>query len=102
MVLVYMLINAKHGKNMIVAGALEKLDKVVEVHEVYGRYDIVVKLEADSLAKMRKFIQNKIMIIEGIVRCETLFVSDTDIEDEEDAEEEPEVEEEEFAFENEE
>ncbi|MFH1505377.1 MAG: Lrp/AsnC ligand binding domain-containing protein [archaeon] len=86
MVLVYMLINAKHGKNMIVAGALEKLDNVVELHEVYGRYDLIAKLEEESMGKMRTFIQNKIIIIEGIVRCETLFVSDTDIED--DSEEE--------------
>jgi len=100
MVLVYMLINTKHGKNMIVAVALQKLDDVVELHEVYGRYELIVKLEADSLAKMRKFIQNKIMIIEGIVRCETLFVSDTDIgddpEEETDEDAEEVVEEEEF------
>ena len=92
-----MLINTKHGKNMIVAGALEKLDNVMELHEVYGRYELIVKLEAGSLGKMRKFIQNKIMIIEGIVRCETLFVSDTDIEDDpEDETDEEVVEEEEF------
>ena len=38
------------------------------------------------------------MIIEGIVRCETLFVSDTDIEDDEDLEDNNDevVEEEEF------
>jgi len=92
-----MLINAKHGKNRIVSGALQKLENISEIHEVYGRYDIVAKIEAESLSKMRKFIQNKIMIIEGIVRCESLFVSDVGVEEEAEEEPEEEIEEDEFA-----
>ncbi len=76
MVLVYLLIRAEHGKIGIVKAQLENLDEIIEIHEVFGRYDIIGKVEAYSMKDFRKFIQNKIRVQEGIKSVEPIFVAD--------------------------
>lgn len=76
MTLVYLLIRAEHGKDGLVKAALSKFDEIIEIHEVFGRYDIIVKVETENTKKFRRFINNKIRIIEGIKSTEPLFVSD--------------------------
>ena len=76
MVLVYLLIRAEHGKIGIVKAQLENLDEIVEINEVFGRYDIIGKVESYSMKDFRKFIQNKIRVQEGIKSVEPIFVAD--------------------------
>ena len=58
MVLVYLLIRAEHGKIGIVRAQLDKLHEIIEVYEVFGRYDIIAKVETDSNKEFRRFIRN--------------------------------------------
>ncbi len=76
MVLAYLLMRAEHGKIGIVKAQLEKFDELIDVHEVFGRYDIIARVEADSMKDFRKFIQNKIRVQEGIKSVEPIFVAD--------------------------
>jgi len=83
-----MLINVKHGKLKLVFAALSKISEIVEIHEVYGRFDIVARVEVESKEELKKFIQNKLQITEGIHRTETLMLYSAEPE-EELSEEEP-------------
>jgi DNA-binding Lrp family transcriptional regulator len=43
----------------------------------FARYDIIAKVETYSGKEFRKFIQNKMRIIEGIKSIEPIFVADS-------------------------
>ena len=75
LMLTYLLIRTKHGKNMIACDKLSKPREFIDLNEVYGRYDIVGLVESKDLNELRTFIQNKVWIIEDIEKVETLIVS---------------------------
>ena len=72
----YMLINTKQGKLRIASAKLKEFDEVKEIHEVYGRFDVVAEVEVKNRAELKSFIQNKVQITEGIRSSEILLVSD--------------------------
>jgi DNA-binding Lrp family transcriptional regulator len=78
MTLVYVLIRAEHGKEGLVKNALSKFDEIIEIHEVFGRYDILAKVQTVDTEKFRRFVKNKVRILEGIKSTEPLFVADDD------------------------
>jgi len=80
MTLVYMLIQTKHGKIKLVSAALRKFEEIEELHELYGRYDIIAKIKVASPEELRRFVQNKMRLTDNIQRTETLFVSDEETE----------------------
>ncbi len=75
MISCYILIKSQHGKNKIVARRLEKIDEIIEVNELFGRYDIIIKIETYDMESLQQFMQNKIWITEGIAHTESLIVS---------------------------
>ncbi|MBU0666268.1 MAG: Lrp/AsnC ligand binding domain-containing protein [Nanoarchaeota archaeon] len=76
MIVAYMLIRAKHGKLKIVSSKLKEYPEIEEIHEVYGRFDIIAKIFVEDEISLKQFIQNKIFIVEGIHDTETLLVYD--------------------------
>ncbi|MBW2991499.1 Lrp/AsnC ligand binding domain-containing protein [Candidatus Woesearchaeota archaeon] len=82
----YMLINTKQGKLRITSSKLKEFDEVKEIHEVYGRFDIVAEVETKNRTELKAFIQNKVQITEGIRNTEILVVSDIEEEVEEEEE----------------
>ena len=76
MIIAYMLVSTRQGKLKLVSTALRALEMVTEIHEIYGRYDIILKIEALDYGKLKEFMQNKIQIVEGITKTETLLVND--------------------------
>ena len=50
----YVLINTEIGGIPEVLEALKKIKNVKEAHAVYGTYDIVMKVEAESLNKLKE------------------------------------------------
>ena len=81
MALVYLLIRAEHGKEGLVKATLSKYDEIKEIYEIFGRYDILAKVQTEDIVLFRRFIKNKLRIIEGIKSTEPLFVSDDEIEE---------------------
>lgn len=73
---VYMLINAKYGKKKKVSKKLAKFTQVERVHELYGQYDIIIKIKELTRRKLEDFIQKNIRSIGDIEGTETLVVAD--------------------------
>ncbi len=86
MEIAYVLIKTQHGKLKIVSSTLKEFKEVDEVHEIYGRYDLIMKVVAEDRTCLKAFIQNKLQITEGITNSEVMLANDVPIE-EEDAEE---------------
>ena len=77
----YLLLNCRQGKFKLVANALRKFEEVDDLHEVYGRFDIIARVVCNNRSDLKSFIQNKLQITEGIRSAETLLVSDLAYED---------------------
>ncbi len=76
MALVYLLIRAEYGKIGIVKTTMARFEEIKELHEVFGRYDIIAKIETQNSEEFRKFMRNRIRILEGIKSIEPVFSAD--------------------------
>jgi len=56
MPLAFVLINTEMGSENDVLNALKKINEVKEVYVVYGVYDIIVKVEADTMDRLKDVI----------------------------------------------
>ena len=72
----YMLITTKYGKEKEVSQALMKVKEVEDVHILYGQFDIIIKIKAESMAQIEEFILNKVRANKDIESTETLIASD--------------------------
>jgi DNA-binding Lrp family transcriptional regulator len=73
---VYMLIVTKYGRKRDVSNKLLKYDIIQNVHELYGQFDIIISIKADTMREVEDFIANNIRTMKDIERTETLVVSD--------------------------
>ena len=74
--LVYILIITKYGKKKDVANKLLEFKQIEDVHELYGEYDLIIKVSAPDIKKLEDFIQNNIRSMKDIQGTQTLVVSD--------------------------
>jgi len=70
----YVLINCDLGSEEEIIKEIKKLPDVVEVSGVYGVYDIIVKLAADSMDKLRETITWKVRRIDKVRSTLTMIV----------------------------
>lgn len=75
MAIAHLLINCDLGSEKKVLSELEKFDSVREAKEVYGAYDVIVKLETHSLQELKINIFNDIRRIKNIISTTTLMDS---------------------------
>ena len=74
MPLAFVLINAEIGSEDDVLGELRRLDNVKESYVVYGVYDIVAKVEADSMDKLKEIVTWKIRRLDKVRSTLTMIV----------------------------
>jgi DNA-binding Lrp family transcriptional regulator len=55
-----------------VFNTLSKLPEAVELHPLFGEYDLIAKIEAKDYESIGEIIINKINLIEGITDTKTL------------------------------
>ena len=74
MPMAYVLINTepKHMENVV--STLEKLDAVVEIFPVYGVYDVVVKVQADTMEKLKDIVTWKVRSLDDVRSTITMLV----------------------------
>ena len=72
----FILLNMELGYHQSLIEELKGLPEVQYVHNLYGVYDVLVKVECDSIDAMKDFIANKIRINPEIKSCLTNLVVD--------------------------
>ena len=70
----FVLINTDLGEGTDVAEALKDIAEVKDVYGVYGVYDYVVRLEADSMQKLKDTITTKIRRLNHVRSTLTMIV----------------------------
>jgi DNA-binding Lrp family transcriptional regulator len=74
MPLAFVLINAEIGSEDEVLQELRKIGNVKESYVVYGVYDIVAKVEADSMDKLKEIVTWKIRRLDKVRSTLTMIV----------------------------
>ena len=75
----YVLINSNLGTDVEIITKIKDMladqkDVELEIHGVYGVYDIVVKLSSDNSEKLRSIVTNDIRKIENVQSTLTMMV----------------------------
>jgi DNA-binding Lrp family transcriptional regulator len=74
MALAFVLINAEIGSEGEILKELKKLENVKEAYLVYGVYDIVAKVEADTMEKLKEFTSFKVRRLNKVRSTLTMIV----------------------------
>ena len=51
---------------------LSKIPEIVELHPLFGEYDLIAKIKVDNFEKLGSIVVNKFRSIEGVVDTKTL------------------------------
>ncbi len=62
----YVLIHTESGSETDVMKGLKKTNTVKEAHMVYGAYDIIARIEADTMADLKDSISWKVRRLDGV------------------------------------
>jgi len=74
MPLSYVLMNVQTGSEEKVLSEVRKVPNVKECHRVYGVYDLIAKVEADSMDGLKEIVTWKIRRLDGVSSTLTAIV----------------------------
>ena len=72
----FVLMNAELGSEDSIVNELKKLEGVKEVYQVYGVYDIVAQVEANTMERVKETITWKLRKLNGVKSTLTMIVMD--------------------------
>jgi DNA-binding Lrp family transcriptional regulator len=72
----FVLMNADLGSEDSIVNELRKLEGVKEVYQVYGVYDIVAQVEANTMERVKETITWKLRKLNGVKSTLTMIVMD--------------------------
>jgi DNA-binding Lrp family transcriptional regulator len=67
----YVLIQTEVGKAASVADSVGTIDGVKTAEDVTGPYDVIVRVEADTMDEVAKTVVSRIQMVDGITRTLT-------------------------------
>ena len=74
MPMAYVLINAEIGAEADVLQSLKKIEGVEEAYTVYGVYDIVTKIKAESMDELKEIVTWQIRRLDRVRSTLTMIV----------------------------
>ena len=74
----FVLINAEVGNEQELIKKLRSIPNVTEVHVVYGVYDVIARVEADTMEKVKETITNSLRRLENVRSTLTMIAVEDD------------------------
>ena len=68
----YVLINVKPGLELQVFETIKAMDGIADVDLLFGDYDIIVKIVAESMGMIAKIVVENIRQVDGVDNTKTL------------------------------
>ena len=68
----FVLINAAPAHEHEVYTKLSKIPEIVELHPLFGEFDLIAKVEPEDFEKLGELIIEKIRSIKGVIDTKTL------------------------------
>ena len=72
MAIAFVLISTAPAKDHEVYNELMKVKEVVELHPLFGEYDLIAKIEAKNLNELGQIVVDKVRSIPGVIDTKTL------------------------------
>ncbi len=76
MPIAFVLINSELGKEENILKELRSIENITEAHFVYGVYDIIAKVEAESMEKLKEIVTFKIRRLSDVRSTLTMTVAE--------------------------
>ncbi len=73
LVIAYLLMTTSTGKEMSVIERLRELPELSEVHQLFGQYDIIARMETGDYDKLCDVVLEKVRTIPGVTGSRTLI-----------------------------
>lgn len=74
----FVLINAEVGNEQELIKKLRSIPNVTEVHVVYGVYDVIAKVESETMEKVKETITNSLRRLENVRSTLTMIAVEDD------------------------
>lgn len=68
----FVLVSTSPAKEHEVYNALLRVPEIVELHPLFGEYDLIAKIEAEDFNTLGQIVVDKIRTIPGVVDTKTL------------------------------
>ncbi len=68
----FVLISTAPAKEHDVFTELSNVKNIVELHPLFGEYDIIAKVEAEDFNRLGQIVVDKIRAIDGVIDTKTL------------------------------
>lgn len=68
----FVLISTAPAKEHEVYNQLLKVKQIVELHPLFGEYDLIAKIETEDFNKLGQIVVDKIRTIKGVIDTKTL------------------------------
>ena len=72
MAISFVLISATPAHEHEVYNKLSKVPEIIDLHPLFGEYDLIAKIEAENFESIGEIVLNKIRTIDGIIDTKTL------------------------------
>jgi len=69
----YVLLNTELGKEAEVTKALSGVNEIKAIYSLYGIYDVIVEVEADTMDKVKEVVFNHIRRLDNVKSTITLI-----------------------------
>jgi DNA-binding Lrp family transcriptional regulator len=73
--LAYILVTLKSGAERDVCERVSSFEEVIQVDELYGEYDAIVKVRVEDLSQLDKFLTDKLRALPDIFLTTTMIVA---------------------------
>jgi DNA-binding Lrp family transcriptional regulator len=70
----FVLVNAELGYETKLADEMKGISGVNEAYTIYGVYDLLLKVEAQTMDKLKEFISTKIRRMRGVKSTLTMLI----------------------------
>ncbi len=76
-VLAYVLVTLNPGTEKDILKKIAYLNEVTRVSMMYGEYDAIIKVNAETLDQLNQFLTDKLRVLPDIFQTATLIVAKT-------------------------
>ena len=76
MVKAYVLMEDKPGHERVIVRALKDLPEIEIINELYGEWDIIIRVSVEKINDLDALLSEKIRKIEGITLTSTMIVAE--------------------------
>jgi len=69
----FVLLNTELGMESKIIEALNGVEEITNIHSLYGIYDLIIEMEAESMDKIKEVVFNKVRRLDNVKSTITLL-----------------------------